>query len=155
MHHCEFQSDKSYHTHIVGLFLCFIWQQLNMMKSPHVNMESSSIFQGILFPLAWSSDKKGYHSTSQEVMDVGSSLRTRGWSIIFEVLDVSAGFLCCWVTVWFPPASGDVNRFSISFQLVERRCTKETYSLLLHWGKRQISFVVLSTQVVNAQQASI
>ncbi len=57
--HWEFQSDKAYHTHIVGLFICFIWQQLNMMKSPHANMESSSIFQGgILFPPAWSSEKR-------------------------------------------------------------------------------------------------
>lgn len=126
VYHCELQSDKCYHTHTPQLY---VTAAVYMMKSSHVNMDSSSIFQGgIAFPPARSSTGKeiiGYRSTSQEVhaadMDVEGSLRMWGWSVVFDVPDVTAGFLCCWVAVWFPPAS-DVSGFSISIQPVELVC---------------------------------
>lgn len=101
----------------------------------------------------------GYRSTSQEVhaavMDVGSSLRMWGWSIVFEVLDVSAGFLC-------------VSRFSISFQpethaeLVCESCSSlRTESYVLAWLRRVLLGRIvnwlyhLHSQANNAQKAPI
>lgn len=108
----EIQSDKCHHTRT---FLCSGWTRRRaIMWTWTLHQFSKEAFN---IPPAWS-EVIGHRSTSQEVhaavMDVGELPQDR--RIVFEVPDVSAGLLCFWVTVWFPPASGDVSRYSVTFQ---------------------------------------
>lgn len=91
----------------------------------------------------------GHRSTSQEVhaavMDVGELPQDR--RIVFEVPDVSAGLLCFWVTVWFPPASGDVSRYSVTFQssrtaVREQLHPQDILTVQGRWHSLPLHFVV-------------
>lgn len=92
----------------------------------------------------------GCRRLPQDAGDGASSLKCR---------TLTAGFLCCRVTVWFPPASRDVSGFSIKYPVQLNWCVRAAppsgqIGMLLWWdikpaaslrralpGRRQTDYV--------------